>query len=139
MHGKVIAIHSRIGNPLTANMHVPVDIYKTDWEKLVAGERWGGPPPPKGPPLPPVWLGIIADPEYDGPGAKVGEVVLGSPAEKAGLKVGDLITTISGNTVANFDALRLDIQSRKAGDEVTLDVRRGTQTVRLTAVLDKAQ
>ena len=38
MYGKVIGIHSRIGNQITANMHVPVDIYRQEWERLVKGE-----------------------------------------------------------------------------------------------------
>src|SRR5690606_1520398 len=43
MQGRVIAIHSRIGGPLTANIHVPVNVYKENWDRLAAGEAWGVP------------------------------------------------------------------------------------------------
>lgn len=42
MQGRVIGIHSRIGNSITENVHVPVDTYKQTWDRLVAGESWGG-------------------------------------------------------------------------------------------------
>jgi len=122
MYGKVIGIHSRIGGPLTANMHVPVDVYRTDWDKMTNPAR----------------LGVVADPDLEGKGIKVATVVAGSPAEKAGLKVDDVITTINAKSVANIGELRAEIQKRKVGDEVTLEVRRGAETLRLEVVLDKA-
>jgi S1-C subfamily serine protease len=42
MHGRVIGIHSRIGGfTITENMHVPVDTFRTTWDKLARGESWG--------------------------------------------------------------------------------------------------
>jgi serine protease Do len=40
--GRVVGIHSRIGSQLTSNMHVPVDTYHTTWDRLIAGDSWGG-------------------------------------------------------------------------------------------------
>src|SRR5205807_1727365 len=40
MTGKVVGIHSRIGAPLSANIHVPVDTYRDTWDRLVKGEVW---------------------------------------------------------------------------------------------------
>jgi serine protease Do len=144
MYGKVIGIHSRIGNPLTANMHVPVDIYRNDWEKLAKGERWGTANgggkggPQKQPPGQPGTLGAASDLDYRGPGIKIANIASGSAAEKAGLKVNDIITSISAKTVATTDELRAELQKRRAGDEVILEVRRGTETLKLKALLDKA-
>jgi serine protease Do len=42
LDGKVIGIHSRIGNAITQNFHVPVDTYAATWDRLVRGESWGG-------------------------------------------------------------------------------------------------
>jgi hypothetical protein len=42
MQGRVIGIHSRIGGfAITENMHVPVDTFRTTWDKLARGESWG--------------------------------------------------------------------------------------------------
>jgi serine protease Do len=134
MHGRVIGIHSRIGGPLTANVHVPVDTYRETWDKLAQGDVWGGPmfgrPTKAGP-----YLGVEADP--DGDRCKITRVVPDSPAEKAGVKVDDVIVRFADRKVADFDDLRAQVQRRKVGEEVTLEVRRGDQTVTLKLVVGK--
>jgi serine protease Do len=141
MHGKVIGIHSRIGNSITANMHVPVDIYRTEWERLAKSESWGtapggkgGNPPPKTPPARLGGLEFAADAKQ----LKVDKVVVGSGADKAGLKPGDVILSVNGKKVGTSDEWRTEIERAKAGDEVTLEIRRGTDTLALKAMLDKA-
>ncbi len=45
LDGKLIGIHSSIGDrQITENLHVPVDTYRTDWDRLVKGENFGGGP-----------------------------------------------------------------------------------------------
>jgi serine protease Do len=51
-------------------------------------------------------------------------VVAGSPADQAGLKVGDTITTVDGKPVKNGDELVADIASRKPGSKVNLGFMR---------------
>ncbi len=42
MQGRVVGIHSRIGGfTITENMHVPVDTFRTTFDKLARGESWG--------------------------------------------------------------------------------------------------
>jgi serine protease Do len=60
-----------------------------------------------------------------------------SPAEKAGLKSGDTVTTISGKVVATSDALVEIVQRFKAGEEVTLHIKRGDEELKLKCVLGK--
>jgi hypothetical protein len=65
------------------------------------------PGPPSAPAAPAagerrVSFGSIPDFAFAGPGVRVGGVVAGSPAEKAGLKEGDVITAIDGKAVANL-------------------------------------
>src|SRR5437899_7056793 len=57
-------------------------------------------------------------------GVTISNVVAGSPAEQAGLKVGDTITTVDGKPVKNGDELVADIASRKPGTKVTLGLIR---------------
>ena len=145
MTGKVIGIHSRIGNSLTSNMHVPVDIFRDDWEKLAKGERWGavgggkGGGGPKGPPNQlPGYLGVNAAVDFKGPGVKIGSIVVGSPADKAGLKHNDIIISVNAKTVASADELRAELQKHRPGDEITLEIRRSAETLKLKAVLASA-
>jgi serine protease Do len=135
MHGRVIGIHSRIDRSITANLHVPVDTYRETWGRLVKGERWGGgigrPVRPTGEPD----LGCKLDTVEKV--CKVLEVLKGSSAEKAGLKVGDVIRTFDGKAAATAAALLDELKKKRPGDEVTLEVQRGTETVKLKITLGR--
>jgi S1-C subfamily serine protease len=61
----------------------------------------------------------------------------GSPAEKAGLKAGDIITGLGAKTVNNLYDMTEALRSHQPGDTVTIAVTRGDQAVRLSAVLGK--
>ena len=58
-------------------------------------------------------------------GAFVGGVNLGSPAESAGLKVGDVIVAVDGRPIASVDALSAALTAANASS-VTLTLARGT-------------
>ncbi|HTK76222.1 MAG TPA: trypsin-like peptidase domain-containing protein [Gemmataceae bacterium] len=119
MTGKLIGIHSRISGPITTNIHVPVDTYRDTWERLAKAEVWGrgfggrdeG------------YLGI----ECDGNTCKITKVTSGSPAEKAGLQVGDLILRFDENTVKSWDDLGDRIFGKRVGQEVAIEIRRGSE------------
>src|SRR5712692_11833694 len=55
----------------------------------------------------------------------VSDVTPGSPAEQAGLKVGDTIVSVDGKPVKNGDELVSDIAGRKPGSKVALGYFRG--------------
>jgi serine protease Do len=59
-----------------------------------------------------------------GSGVTVSDVLSGSPAEEAGLKVGDTITAVDGKQVNNGDELVEDIASRKPGSKAKLAFER---------------
>src|SRR5579864_4553635 len=63
-----------------------------------------------------------------GSGVTVSSVVAGSPADQAGLKVGDTITTVDGKKVSKGSELVADIASRKAGSKVSLGFLRNGKT-----------
>ncbi len=73
---------------------------------------------------------------FPGEGALVEGVTPGSPAEKAGLKRGDLILSVDGTTVDDRNPLSGLVAARKAGDVVTLAVsswqQQGTRDVKVT-------
>jgi putative serine protease PepD len=67
-------------------------------------------------------------------GARVASVRPSTPASKAGLKAGDLITTVNGTKVASADELRAAINAHKPGDRISVTYKRNgkTHTVSLT-------
>lgn len=58
-------------------------------------------------------------------GVLVGDIETGSPAEKAGLRVGDLILSIDGKDVASSHDLRRGLREKKEGDTVRIEALRG--------------
>ena len=76
------------------------------------------------------YLGVsAADPSGNQDGALVQDVVSGSPAAKAGLQAGDLVTAVDGQAVQNSGEMVARIRGHKPGDKVTITVdRNGSQT-----------
>lgn len=70
-------------------------------------------------------------PEIDG--AYVNAVTPGSPAEKAGIRKGDVITSIGQHPVHNFNELRNQVAGVPSGSAVTVGIQRGTEAVTVTA------
>ena len=68
-------------------------------------------------------------------GVLVGDVMEKSPAEKAGLRRGDVITKLDGDAVRSSSELRNRVALRGAGKEVRLTVWRGGETKDLTIKL----
>jgi serine protease Do len=61
-------------------------------------------------------------------GVLVNQVTPHGPADQAGLKAGDIITTVDGKPIKDGDALVTDIAARKPGSTVHLGYVRGGQT-----------
>ncbi|MHB1038289.1 MAG: S1C family serine protease [Pirellulales bacterium] len=40
LDGKVVGINNRIGGPTDMNFHVPVDVFRANWDRLVKGDSW---------------------------------------------------------------------------------------------------
>ena len=66
-------------------------------------------------------------------GARVAEVTPDSPAAKAGLKEGDVITGFNGAEVADANRLTLEVTSVAPGTKVNIDVLRDGKTEKLAA------
>ncbi len=61
-------------------------------------------------------------------GALVGDVSPGSPAEKAGLKSGDVITQVNGQPIEDASQLKLRVAESMPGSKVQLAVNRNGET-----------
>ena len=118
--GRVIgmntAIHSTgftTGN-IGVGFAIPSDTVVLVARRLILGE-----------PIGTAWLGIRGESTTDGrPGAVIREVMEGSPAELAGLLVGDRIFRSDGRIIRDMAALRADIQIRLPGSRVELEYER---------------
>jgi len=68
-------------------------------------------------------------------GAQLGEVTPGGAADKAGLKAGDVVTSVDSHPIASGDALVAAVRSHRPGDDVKITYHRGGQTATLTVKL----
>ena len=75
-----------------------------------------------------------------GTGVPISSVVAGSPADQAGLKVGDTITTVDGKKVTKGTELVADIAARKPGSKVALGfIRNGKPQDATVTIADRAK
>lgn len=70
-------------------------------------------------------------------GALVADVVHDSPAEKAGLKRGDIITKIDGKDVEDSVKLSTTVRQHMAGDKIELEVLRNGASKKFTITLSE--
>jgi serine protease Do len=126
LDGKIIGIHSRIGEYMTYNLHVPVDTYRANWGRLAKGDEWGG--KKRGGP----YIGVEIDDN-----CRIINVVEGSPAEKAGLKANDVVIRFDKDQIEDADDLLMLIAKQKPGDEVSIRVRRGMKILNFKIVIGR--
>jgi serine protease Do len=132
MKGEVVGIHSSIGPQLTHNFHVPISGFRKSWHRLLAGEVWG------------------AEHDDEGNGARLGvsgrteddkcvitEVFQGSAAEKAGVRVGDVVLSVDSRPISTFDELKRIVFFKRPGAKMRLTVSRDHQTLLLIAELTR--
>jgi serine protease Do len=72
-------------------------------------------------------------------GALVGQVIEGGPAEKAGVKTGDVILSVNGKTVERSTALPGVISAIKPGDSAKVEVWRDRASKILTVKVEEFQ
>jgi len=125
----VIGINDQIpSGTVDANVGIgfaaPIDSAKTSALTLIAGGT-----------VKHAYLGVrIGD--APGGGAKIGRVVAGSPAAKAGLQKNDVITAFNGKNIITADALTAYVTQSKVGDTVTLTVHRDGTTKQVKVTFD---
>jgi putative serine protease PepD len=132
--GRVIGINSAIrpandgsnGN-IGIGFAVPIDVAAKSAEAIVQGK-----------PIQTGYLGVsMSDPTTGRAGALVREVSPGSPADAAGLQVGDLIVEIDGAAVENYEDLARRIRAHAPGDRVALTIVRNGDETSVSATLSR--
>jgi len=63
-------------------------------------------------------------------GVVVNDVLPGSPAQDAGLMIGDVVLAMDGRTMENGRQLEVNLYGKPIGGTVTLDILRGRETIR---------
>ncbi|MGB7343433.1 MAG: trypsin-like peptidase domain-containing protein [Pirellulaceae bacterium] len=122
LEGRVIGIHSNIGESLSQNQHVPVNVFTNDWERMKNGESWGGSQPidPRQ-----VIMGVQLSPQPNDDGVVVAGITPDSPAERAGLETGDVITKINEEEMSVPADIVAVVKGKRPGDKLQLKVKRG--------------
>ena len=91
---------------------IPADAAKSVANTLIAGGK-----------VQHAYLGIrVADASSSG--AQITSVVSGSPADKAGLKAGDVVTAIDGTSITSADDLTSQVGAHQPSDTITVTVTR---------------
>jgi len=71
-------------------------------------------------------------------GAKISKLMSGSPAEKAGIKVGDVVTAFNGKTVNSATDLTADVRLLAPGTKISLTIQRAGKKLTIDVVLGDA-
>ncbi|MBE7492201.1 MAG: PDZ domain-containing protein [Planctomycetes bacterium] len=90
-------------------------------------------------PVPPrPFMGVQTAKKWtDKPGLEVGNVVSGSGAERAGLRVGDIILEVDGQPMNEVEDLQGLILKKKVGDTLKVKILRGEEESELRITLGK--
>ena len=84
-------------------------------------------------------MGISVDTRFTGTGALITSegvgITPGGPADKVGLKAGDVIVEFDGSEVDNSDELIVMIRSKSVGDKVKIKYKRNSLTKEVTVTL----
>ncbi len=137
LDGKIIGIHSSIGQSLTNNNHAGIDGFREDWDRIHAGETWGelSLNPFANPEMPVLGIGMANMRGVRG--VVVASVVPASPAAAAGVRPGDIILTLDGGATTDGGELLKILAKRQAGDRVKLGVLRDNKELEMTVTLKR--
>lgn len=119
--GEVIGIHSRIGEGIEANLHIPVNVFRQDWDRFARGDVWGG-PSPGGP-----FLGVLEAENSEE--AEIGRVIPGGAAALAGVREGDVVLKFNDQPINIFSELVSAVAGCDPGQTVRLEVRRDAKNI----------
>ena len=84
-----------------------------------------------------VSLGTVPDFAFQGKGVRLDGTVPGSPAEKAGLRQGDVITNLADTPVNSLRDLSAVLKSLSPGDKVTVVILREGREQKVEAGIDE--
>ncbi len=129
------AIFSRSGGNIGIGFAIPSNMVKAVMTQLIQyGEVKRG---ALGVQLAPAFTPEIAESLglENAKGALIQQVIEGSAAEKAGIKAGDVVTTVNGKAVTNASELRNTIGLLRIGEKVEIGLIRDGKPRRVTATI----
>lgn len=129
--GKLVGIHSRVGQQLQVNMHVPMSEFLGNWDGMKEGEFIGEGPFANKPVKGSGFLGLATDARKEG-GLRVTKVGNKSPAQEAGVKEGDVLLTLNDTPLESRAQMQELLKEMAAGDEVVLELERKGKPETLT-------
>ena len=134
LNGQVVGINTAVanGNSSTAANNIGFAIGVAEVQRVAAQLRAdaGGTVRAQG------YLGIsLSDRTDGGAGAVIGEVQANSPADKAGLKVNDIVLEINDQAITGQGALIAIVRDSAPGDVLQIKVERDGVAKDLTATL----
>jgi len=129
LNGRVIGVNAQIASESGGNegvgFAIPSNTVKSIVTQLVADGAVSH-----------AYLGVsVGEPQGDVAGVEVTDVRSGSPAEQAGIEVGDVVTAVDGTTVGTAQALQAAIDARRPGDEIRIRLVRSGASKTVTVTL----
>jgi putative serine protease PepD len=125
MHGRVIGVNSQIesdsGGSDGVGFAIPSNIVRSIASQLISSGN-----------VQHAYLGVAVQATSNG--VRIVQVRSGTPAQRAGLRVGDVVVRIDGKKVSTTAELQSAIDARQPGDTVTITYRRNgnTHTAKVT-------
>jgi len=130
LQGRVLGINDQIasssGDNAGVGFAIPIDLANDVAQRIMNGES-----------LDVGYLGVSTgeNPSSNDPGALITQVVAGSPADKAGLKEGDVVYQVGDQQVRSYIELQAQVRQHRPGDKVDLKVHRNGSDVTVTVTL----
>jgi S1-C subfamily serine protease len=136
VQGRVVGVNVAIaGNATNIGYSIPANLARQVASEIMAHQKVQHP-----------FLGIgylnaidaiEAGKGFNGAGVLVTTVTAGTPAASAGFQANDVLVAIDGVAIENGQTLGGLIQSKQVGDHIICTVKRGSQTMTLTATLEE--
>lgn len=127
LDGKLIGIHSSIGDTVAENRHVTMPAFARGWDRMKAGETWGALPQLEAP-IPTKRRGVIGvRVDLNAKDCRVRVVNPGSTAAEAGILPGDVVVEFENTQIIDGRHLIQVIKQFSAGDICALTIFRDSK------------
>jgi serine protease Do len=129
MQGRVIGIHTAISGSTVENYHVAITHYYDSWNQLAAGVSTTQPPAPAR-----AYVG--ASTVDDTPGCRLTSIEKNGPADKAGLKVGDVVLKVDNREIKVSASFNRWVADAEPGETLHLEIKRGEKFLNLAVTVE---